>query len=542
MDQLPFDPTELRLREASQQVAALAGHEVEIVVDVALMPEYEYYFHETLIDALESLARDLDANAECLCKRWFPKTIAVNYDAAADRRSPYRGAVLDTKALSLTIPVGPRSGLVPPEMLDAVLEDAYGDLLVARYEGKEATDVAAKDHREYFEYLRGSWYDLQTGERRAEPDGDALRKSVGVYARSRDETLRRDLAEFATKEGESTLRYAYARGELSADNKNGDLPRAAKALGSFVRAHESSLTAQQRLRIANTIYVGNRDEMVPAALPGLDSFAFGLRVIDQWLARGATYDGLEGDQRKLTGFVVCHHPPNSSDGTCRDEAFYKWAWGVPGGKKKLAAALMKRRNKKFVEAAMYALDEPLQLLRLLEPDAATWRMGAEIVGEHYVQRGADWVPSEVERLWRKRPADRGALLFLLAKHDPDGREEEVWGRFAKRYGSLASGKDFAAFLGASPTAWSCLGGVFKALAPGVKKGAVIASKMGAFLDGDPDGVYRTSLAIAHNLCDRGTATDRAKMLGFWRSRIRNHASERRVLTVAMDFMKPGGCK
>ena len=540
--ELPFDPREIRLRESSKQVAALAGHDLEIIVDVALMPEYEAYFHEALIDALQSLARDLEKNAECECEPWLPKTIAINYAATATRSSPYTDATLDKGKRTLTIPTGARTGLVPDGLLDAVLEDARGDYMVARYAGKEARDIATADHREYFEYLRHSWYDLQTGTRRAEKDGDALRKAVELHERTADEALRGELREYATGAAETTFPGVYWRGPLRADSPDGDLPRAAKAYGAFVAKHERALSDEQKLRVAKVLYVhGEDNQPVRTALPGVDAFAFGLRIIDRWIARGATYEGTDGDARALLGYIVCHQPAHSSDGTCRDEAFYKWAWGVQGGKAKLAAALVQRKRKEFVEAAMYAIDEPLELWRLVEDDATTWRMVTTVIGEEYVHRGGQWVPEEVERLWRERPRDRGQLLFLLARSDPDGRDAAIWDAFSRRYGARPTRNDFAGFLDASVLAWTSLTGVFKALAPGFSRADVIAAKMDAFLEEGDGSIYGVSLTISGELCTSGTAADRATMHRYWTRHLRDHASQRNVLTVAIDRVAPGGC-
>jgi hypothetical protein len=541
---LPFDPREIRLRESSKQLAALVGHHLEVVVDVALMPEYEAHFHEALIAALQSMARDL-AKSDGAYDPWIPKTIRVEYDATARRGSPYAGARLDVEGRSLTIPVNGRTGLVPDRLLHAVLEDAHADAMVQRYAGKEPHEIAAKDHLEYYAYLRGSWYDLQTGKRRGETRMQALRKAVGLHAVAPDPALRAEIRDYATKEAASRFPLLHARGLAAAqpDEHEGDTARAIAAYADFVRAHEAELDDRQRLLVAQTLYVTGPDRRpVPEALPGIDAFEFALRIVDAWIARGATYEGADPAARALMGYVVCHHPRNHSDGLCRDKAFYRWAWGVEGGRRKLANALMERKRREWVEATAYAVNEPLELWRLLEDDRTTWRMLTKVIGEEYVHRSTPWVQEEVERLWRERPGDRGALLFLLARSDPDGYDEKLWGQFTQRYGSRVGQRDFADLLEFSLQAWSSLGGVFRVLDRSAAPGEVIASRMDAYLDTNPRNAYGVSLTISQNLCKHAEAGDRAAMHRYWTTRLANHPSQRAVLELATARMKPGGCR
>lgn len=550
MQRFAFDPRELRLRQASRQLAERSGHLVAFDIDVALLPQAEATFHESLIDALQTLARDLEALEGCAeCLAYAPKTIAIRYDATATRGRPYRDATYDRATATLSIPVHPDVGLVPEGLLRAVLEDLRADDMVARFSGKDPAAIPAAEHRNYLAYLDRGWSDLQTGEYRQESEPARIRKLVGLHAQTRDEALRADVRAELLPLAKSSFTDFYWGHEAAVAH---EYPAALAAYGGFLAVHAAALAPAERLEVAQTLYVIGSDRRPAPSPPGFDALAFGLQVIDEWLAEPETSADRDRDRDALHGFVACPYVPHSSHASCRDEAFYAWAWDTPEHRERLAAALQERDSLRFTRAAFQALtmarghEAVRELWRMLEGDPAAWALATRVLGDDHVIGGhAPWVADELERLWRERPQQRGVLLYLLARSDPDGRQPAVWGRgFAKRFGARPDVRDLEAFLDTSPRAMGCLGGPLQVV-EGASAGAVLARldrHLDTVADGEPEGGYPPIPVLVRHLCERGTASERAAAHAQLTRRLRDHASERASLSHPLEALAPGGCR
>lgn len=551
MQRFPFDPRELRLRQASRQLAQRSGHLVAFDIDVALLPQAEASFHEALIDALQTLARDLEALAGDPCLAYAPKTIAIRYDATAVEGRPYRDATYDRSTATLSIPVHPDEGLVPEGLLRAVLEDLHADDMVARFSGKDPAAIPAAEHRDYLEYLAHGWSDLQTGARREEPEPVRIRKLVALYAEARDETLRADVRAKLLPLARSAFTDFYWGHEAALA---AEYPAALTAYGGFLATNAAALSPAERLEVAQTLYVIGNDRRAVPSPPGFDAFAFGLQVIDEWLAlvagAAAARAEVDRDRDALHGFVACPYIPHSSHPYCRDEAFYAWAWDTREGRERLAAALQARDSLELTRATFQALtrargaEAVRELWRLLEDDAEAWAIATRVLGDDHVIGGhAPWVADELPRLWRERPEQRGVLLYLLARSDPDARQEAIWGpRFAKRFGARPRERDFTVFLDTSPLAMGCLAGPLRAL-DGSPVPAVL-DRLDRHLDAAPEleGGYPPIPALVRHLCERGTVAERAAVHTHLTRRLRSAASERATLRHPLETLAPGGCR
>ena len=324
-----------------------------------------------------------------------------------------------------------------------------------------------------------------------------------------------------------------------------EYPAALAAYGGFLAKNAAALGPAERLEVAQTLYVVGRDRRPVPSPPGFDALAFGLQVIDEWLAEPATTDR---DRDALHGFVACPCIPHSSHPSCRDEAFYAWAWDTPEPRERLAAALRERDSLELTRATLHALtmarghDAARELWRMLEDDAAAWALATRVLADDHVIGGhAPWVADELERLWRERPQQRGVLLHLLARSDPDGRRDDVWGpRFARRFGARPSARDLAAFLDTSPLALGCLAGPLRVV-EGSPVPAVLA-RLDAYLDAELEGSYPPIPALVRHLCERGTPAERAAVHEHLTRRLRDHASERASLRHPLETLAPGGCR
>ncbi len=168
-DELPFNPRAARLQEATQQLTAIAGHPVTFQFDIALLPQWQSSFESALIDAIETVARDLtwlhdnDA-AEFAYGGPLFKRVECSYVAVPARDSD----TFDADAGTLRIHVPSEAGaFIPRDAVLVELRDAYWrglDRRFAKVEPEQADDVAL-----YYRWITsdrnsGGYVDLGTPE------------------------------------------------------------------------------------------------------------------------------------------------------------------------------------------------------------------------------------------------------------------------------------------------------------------------------------------------------------------------------------------
>ena len=157
-EKLPFDPQDARLRAASAELGRIVGHPITFAIEAGLAAEWRSGFAAQLIDAVETVARDLTALRErspVAFAHGAPllEKISCRYRAVATKAE----GSLDAKARTIDV-VEPAHGgaLVPRGLVFGVLLDDYEAFASARYLTMAPADVPPPERRAYFDLVTGS--------------------------------------------------------------------------------------------------------------------------------------------------------------------------------------------------------------------------------------------------------------------------------------------------------------------------------------------------------------------------------------------------
>ncbi len=570
-EELPFDPADARLEEASAELASLAGHPIGFEFDVALLPDWRVGFQDMLISSIESVARDLDqlkrdkplvfARSAALLQR-----VVSRYDATVTDRTR---AKLDANSGVLTL-TGPatRWGVERGETAEA-LEDEYTRWESGRFAAVRAQDVSAGERRSYFEFLterRDRAYDSREPR---QPDPDAVIGAVALSSliAGSDPQLAADVrawlvsavSDFAgayNHEGERVVALpAWSRWR-----------RAEAAWVAWANANLASMSAEEKLALVEWVFVRTRGadgayHAATFAFPGFDRFAFGLAIADAWAHAGHPRgrEPLPPGQIDLFAAVVCPidvavDGATSSTGRC-DYVWYRDTLDDAATTRRLTDALLARRDLDLVGAVFTAIDfmpapgdklaSLFALTHALDADDAAWKRAFHVVADDRAEAGEGprWV-DEARRQWAGHSARHGTLLYALAAVDRYGDSNNVgWERFADTFGAPLDARDFAAYLGEGVRAMSLARVVWPALSPGWSRAAVLVPRLDAYLDDpaarrydrqDPGGALG---AIARRLCAEGAVADMVQIRAHLEQRIATHPGE----DYASSFTDTKGC-
>ena len=556
--ELPFDPADARLEEASAQLDALAGRAIVFEFDVALLPDWRVGFQDMLSDSIESVARDLDQlkrEKPLVFARGAAKLARVvsRYDATATERAT---AKLDATTGVLTI-VGParRWGVGRGEASEA-MEEEYDRWQTERWGTARALDVPAAERRGYFEFLTNRRDRAHDPREPREPDADTVVAAVALSSLvgSSDPRLAADLRAWLMN---------AVQDFASAYNQDGDRIAALPAWSRWRRAEASwvawtnarlpTMTDEEKLALVESVFVRARgtDGVVRAAsfaFPGLDRFALGLSVADAWARAGHPRgSGQPRAQLDLFAAVVCPRSvgpdgTSSFEGRC-DYVWYRDALDDPGTTRRLTDALLARKDLELVEATFTAVNSMpaagdklaslLTLARALDGDDAEWRRAFHVIADDFAEGGdaPRWM-DEARRQWAAHPSRHGVLLYALAQVDRYGDSDKVgWGRFAGTFGAPVDARDFAAYLDEGVRAMSRAQTVWPALSPGWSRAAPLVARLDAYLADpaarryDEQDPGRALGGIAQRLCAEGAVADMAQIRGYLERRIATHPGE-----------------
>jgi hypothetical protein len=558
-EELPFDPNNVKLDQASAQLAALAGHPVAFEFDIGQVPDWKAGFQDVLIGSIESVARDLDElkrDHPLIFERGAPRLerVVAHYDPAVVDGASAK-VDLTTGVLTLTGPA--RQWAVPGGQTAEALQDEYSRWEADRFATVRAQDVPPSERRSYFEFLTNRRDPPARDPREPrEPDPDAVVGAVALSSLVGDSDPRlaadvrawlmivvRDFASAYGTDGERvvalTPRSRWRQAEAS--------------WVAWANARLATMTDEEKLALVESVFVRARgadgvDRAAPFAFPGFDRFAFGLSIADAWARAGHPKgSGPPSSQLELFSAVVC--PKSiaadgavSSAGRC-DYAWYRDALDDGATTRRLTDALLARKDLDLVAAVFTGVDfmsaggDKLELLfslaRSLDADDALWRRAFHVIADDRAEGGevARWM-DEARRQWAARPPRHGVLLYALAQVDRDADGDNVpWERFASKFGAPLDARDFAAYLDEGVRAVSRAAVVWPALSPGWSRAAVLVPRLDGYLSDPATRLYdhqdpeRALGTIAERLCAEGALADMAQIRAFLARRIATHPGE-----------------
>ncbi|MEM6993342.1 MAG: hypothetical protein AAF721_22710 [Myxococcota bacterium] len=563
MKKVPFDTREVRLKQASEQLAAIAGHRIEFHIDRAVLPRYEDVFEEMLADSIEAVAKDMRQLGERITGLpELSQTLArieIKYDVAIQaRRGIERELDVDTKTLTIRVD-GEQYRFVPEGLVYATLRDAIPEVLRRKFGGKRPAEVAVADYGWYLEYLddaaEGSYGDppSSTAELERHPDLETLALAQDLHSRVEDPELHAEVGKWIAKHG-ANLFYGYldkAPQLATSVSKNGAYARGQLQWARWVHANMWDLTEGQRFTLMGHVFP--RDVDAHPALPGLEPMRVGFAVADRWIADG--HEGPTQNRSPGTTYnnIVCpvdlvsedRHPfPNN----CRVK-FYRQVWTDEASKKTFVRALVKRDDDALYRAAAAAIheiggaDALLELWQRLDRNEKAWRA---VGREAAVLDVGNELLDDIQAMWRRAPKRRGTLLFVLAIHARRGHKQKTfWPTFREDFG-VVDAATFRSFLGHGPLALATAWVTWPALGR-FDRGAPVASHLDALFDAastgpfDNDGFKPPTLAITallDNMCQSGTAAERRKVKAALDARARKKPDEAHDLS---PVIRRAGC-
>ncbi len=542
-DELPFNPRAARLQQATQQLTAIAGHPVTFQFDVALLPQWQSSFESALIDAIETVARDLQwlhdrdpaefAYGDPAFKRVECSYVAV---PAHDKDA------FDPDSGTLRIHLSSEDGqFVPRDAVLGELREAYARWLDRRFanvEPEQADDVDL-----YFRWVTsdrssGEYVDLGTQEGLAKaPRAVRIGRVARLFPRiaqsaAEDSAYVRARKWLAEQVGYFADAYAEHEAAVRQSPPTSAFHRAEAAWVGWLNANLDRLPERDRFDVVDRLAVERRGDhehplghgrYVDIAFPGFDYLAYAMKVTDAWAAAGHPMKSDDGGDRWLLFIHVACPAPRDAYGrhssffSC-NHTLYEYATDRDPSMKTLAGYLLARKDPAITEAAFVDLirlreqgtyDATVKLWRALEGDAAQWKVATGVVADQVgIVPDVTMLYDEAQRQWRALPALRGSVLYLVALVS----EESTW----------------------------------PALSAGWSRAAVLAPRLDRFLDLERQVSTMTMASgsingIVSRMCDDHSARDLATMHAYLERRVATHASEQKDLEPLLFRTTPGHC-
>ena len=521
-----YDPNDPRLVRVEEQLAEVLGRRLVLRFNVALMPRAEVFFEHFFDDELGKLPQAFRS-----WKSAKPQDFAA---MTADLRHvdfDYDGSLPEPKAEVGAPPERLRfvlnSWTLPEELLNGALARLRRSSVARRYLDVAPGEVPAADRSAYLEALTqfGADYfyarDGKAPENR-EPRGGrsevmlrtlALRAAAGEA----DPKLSQALFERLLTDG-AYLREVYqGRPEFLRDLREPSrFLRAERAWIAWALGALDSLPPEPRYRLFDLLIVPQRSSpralLEPRAFPGFSLSQRGLSLFGAWARAGYPTAAGQGQpaadpKTRLFDRVLCPTAANSRGfRTLRarncSEAFYATSLSDPASREALlglAATSPDTNVSREIALNLLALtsshvDSPkppaitavLDLWRKLEASPARFREMARLlaveIDHSYDLREALY--DQATRYYRDRTADRGALLFLLARVDGYGRTPINWKNFAATYGAPLDTPELSSYFDQSYLAFDEFKNLLDALGSVPSPGTIVASKIRRYLD-DP---------------------------------------------------------
>ncbi len=350
--------------------------------------------------------------------------------------------------------------------------------------------------------------------------------------------------------------------------------RSEAAWVSWLNANVDRLPSRERFDVVDRLAVERRSERgrplgqgryVDIAFPGFDYLAYAMKISDEWAAAGHPMKSDDApDNMLLFIHVTCPAPKDdfrtfhSSFFSVRAHALRVRALDRDPSMKRLADYLLARKDQAITEAAMVDLvrlretgtyDATVRLWRALEGDAAQWRVATGVMADQVsaVLPDVALLLDETQRLWRALPAQRGAILYLVALiQDEANRDLVDFKGFGRTFGSLPSESDFTGFLDQNAMAPGYAAVVWPSLSPGWSRAAAITPRLDRFIElkrqvSTMSQASSSINAMVSRMCDDHATRDVAQLHAYLQQRGATHASEQKDLETVLFRTTPGHC-
>lgn len=584
-DTLPFDPRGARLREATDRLTGIVGHVVAFQFDAALLSQWRSGFEEQLITSIESVARALvawkkDEPDGFLHSAPLLRRVECRYSALAETSK----ATLDPVAGVLRVDQAAHAtSLVPEDLVYDALETERDAFLEGTFGQSSPDGVTPANRRAYFAFIVGTrpgygelyerrFREAQSkldavGKLAASPHADVILKVLRLNALGRGtdpELETRSRAWLWEQLSWFAYRYSSSEKELSQIGTGTLFRRAEAGFGAWLAAELPRATDEERLHAATHFFSGElvscqrRSCTVHAdVFPGVDLFAFGLGIIDDWVRAGRPLEGGIGSRAELLDFVACPFGRDERGKRSRNRScaagWIQRAVADDAGRKRLAEALDARgdavlTDNVFTNLRWSPVDATLALFHALDRNKPSWKAAATTLGEVQIDDARDAILAEAASIWKEAPARRGTALYLVAQAKAGYDRyygDSYWGGFARSFGASIGEAELGGMLDQSPAAMAHVTELWAGLGKGFSRVDVLVPRLDAWIgdatqprSGDR---LRVLSAIVGRLCDDGATGDLGKLNGYLQRRVAAHPGEQRAFTILLRDTAAGGC-
>ena len=553
-DRLPFDPRAARLQAATAQLTAIAGHPVTFQFDLALLPQWRSSFEEALIEAIENIARDIDAlkgrREDLYALGRQLERVECRYLAVPSDDDLVFDPGRNTLRVALT---SQASSFVREGWLFRAVDRAYFTLLDGRFKNAEPERV--DDPPLYLRYLEDY--------RRSDSDREARARTVSLVTRVFPRLQDAPRAKAQEWLGKKVAFFTDAYRDPM--TKGASFHAAETAWVAWLNTEADRLSDELRGEVMRDLVVDRNDRRPGETtyrtdtFPGFDVLGYGLRVLDAWAAAGHPMKNEDHARGFLTFiYFVCPGPRDASGNHSSyfgcDHVLYRLAADSDAGMKRLTDYLLSRKDPALIEAAFVnytrmhdSYPRMLTLWRALEAQPALWEIATRVVAEKVGEvKDAAALEDEAQRQWRALPAERGILLYVISQLEDEHYGSIVWKDFRRNFGDLASAGDFASFLEQDDrTLWNTHE-VWDALSRGWSRAAILTGRLDGFLDRQramsmmPHAVDAIG-RIVTRMCEDKAAGELAIVHAWAAKRAALHASEQRDLEPIEFRTSPGHC-
>lgn len=538
---LPFNPRGSRITAVSREITELVGHPIVLELDTALSPELVASLEESVLASFETIARELVRmradDPELFARAKTIARVVCTYDAVirdAEGKVGADGAVAFVRSPPDRFPLLERGLLTSAVYFSHIAE------LDARWGAADPTKLTAGEREPWLTYM------LQTRPGAGFLWVAARAKKGRSWEQLRAEHLERILSFASVAPADPRARKflasnaAYVTPLKRSTDERLDPGTARRVFDTYegwlVRTAPSfdDVERQDLLRGAFDEGSACRGNDCPkeALFTRFDLVGFALTIYDDWVREGARLDplpGPRGDVFKQVLGPTAHRGEAETEIHFGKSRFFERALREEAQRKRLAAAILQRRDKRLLELALLNLGyqngaSGVAFAELLAGDAEMLRHALFVLFHDHNRN--DSVKDALEEVapgwWRDRPERRGFTLLVFARkydHLHVHYGDNQWTRFVAEYGGPIPRDVLAAYLKEGPRAIEMAPKLWPALAkPG--RDELIAESL--------------SVLVARDSQDR-TSRTRA-MLGLLRTRLceEKNAGGLAVMRAAID--------
>jgi len=547
---LPFDPDALRAKRAREAVDRVALHPIALAIDLALLPEDTEAREAYVADALEALARGLDAEKTRDAQDFAAGTSALS--EVAFRFDPLaRRAMAKLSDDGKTLVCGTsRAGSLPltSEDFSYLFRKRAEDRRRAHYATKRPKDVPQGEREAYFRAL--------------EDHDDAPRDERARLAYLADRTLTLlELYDLASKEKAplaAKVRHTLAMsgGDVLKDvafhhpdlfdsaPRDSSVRRAEVAYSAFLRREMTLFSEEEALAGARSAFLRANPSGAPSryVLPSFDRVGFAIETLSGWKRRGQTMEAAE----PAVHVVVCPEErvkngariSTSRSGYCGEE-LYRLAREDEGARKALLGYAKRADDAVFTRLLFSRLPHDREKIAVAF-DAAREVSGTrlfpiaiEAMAESTSGTADAVFVSEARNLARALPGNRGDVAYLVSRGLMYRGSDETFTRFGDLFGAKLELGDFERFMTYGDAAVEATPAVIPAFAErtrGAPRMRVFLARLDAYLDhaderrarGGPD---RTFSDLRDKLCAEDDDAGIAELARAFAERRKKHPGE-----------------